>query len=397
MNHKFKNPIKDNKKLCSLLNKNKKKIIMTLSCFALLLVGCGSIIYAMPETSVTNEFETGIVDIKLNEYQIKDNKEVAWDTAMNILPGQTISKIPRIHNNGNDCYIRVKVEFNGTQEELEDDIFGINDNWVKKADGYYYYNDILETNESVDFFQGIKIPKDFSQEAQEETFYLDIDVDAIQSKNFLPDFNSSQPWGDIHIIECKTGEYDVTLFKKGNSKKLNVEYQGDIEQLITNEKDFFTNFSVMLPGDIYEDSIDLINNGNNDIKLYFRSEALNNTELLEKITLEISTEINNTTELVYKGPLKATELSENILLGQLPKNSSGKLNFKIEVPAELDNEYSILSDYVKWIFSTELIESKPIRTGDSKVIGAYLILAGVSLITLVTVYNTKRGEVYNEI
>ena len=54
-------------------------------------------IYAMSVIGVTNHFETGIVDIRLEEYQLDEmGREVAWQNKENILPGDTFSKIPRI-------------------------------------------------------------------------------------------------------------------------------------------------------------------------------------------------------------------------------------------------------------------------------------------------------------
>ena len=35
-------------------------------------------------------------------------KEVPWETEENVLPGGLISKIPRIVNDGADCYVRAK-------------------------------------------------------------------------------------------------------------------------------------------------------------------------------------------------------------------------------------------------------------------------------------------------
>ena len=61
-----------------------------------------SIVSAGNESSVVNHVSTGIVDIELSEYQIKDGKEVKWQDNPLVLPGTNVSKIPRIHNYGND-------------------------------------------------------------------------------------------------------------------------------------------------------------------------------------------------------------------------------------------------------------------------------------------------------
>ena len=38
-------------------------------------------------------------------------QEVPWETEENVLPGGLISKIPRIVNDGADCYVRAKIVF----------------------------------------------------------------------------------------------------------------------------------------------------------------------------------------------------------------------------------------------------------------------------------------------
>lgn len=377
---------------------NKKTInkrIAVISCLSFLLMGTGSVIYAMPEVSTENHFETGIVDIALNEYRLVDGEEEKWETAENILPGQDISKIPRIHNIGNDCYIRVKFTFRDTDEELEDTIYGMDESWSKESDGYYYYHEVLKSGDDLDIFQGLIVPQDFSQEAEGTEFFLDVDVDAIQSKNFIPDYDLNSPWGDIHIVVSeKEGEYDITSFAPGDSQEFRVEYQGDANKVITNAEDFFENFPVLMPGDEYEDSADLVNSSGNDVKLYFKSEAMYNTELLDKVNIIITSDISGKTETVYEGPIRADELSENKLLGIIPKNSKGKLNFKILVPEELDNEYSVLADCVKWVFSTEPIIPDKVKTGDNQTVGLYLMTAGISLAlgtVLVTVKSRKEN------
>lgn len=357
----------------------KKKLSIFLAGMAVVMITSGSVLFALPETEVTNHFTTGVVDIDLKEYQISEGKEVAYEDVEHILPGQTISKIPRIHNAGNACYVRVKLSLEGTEEEIE--IEGMGEEWLENEDGYYYYKDVLETGDVADVFQSVKIPPYFSQEEEEGKFRLKIDADAIQSENFKPNFEESNPWGEVEIQECKKeGEYDITTFKQADSQSLLVEYQGNTGKLIAKPDDFFVNFPVLLPGDSYKDSVELANTSNVPIKLYFKS-AVFDDELLEKMTLRITTQINDTSKTVYEGNLQAGKLEENQLLGVIPSDGSGKFEFEISVPAELDNEYTVLANQVKWIFSTEPIGEvlTEVQTGLAKKTGLFLLLSGVAL------------------
>lgn len=357
----------------------KKKLFICLICLSALMCGSGSLMLAMPETSVTNNFTTGIVDIELDEYQMKDGKEGPYADAEDILPGQAISKIPRIHNAGNDCYVRAKLTLQGTEQDIG--VFGMGEDWEKAEDGYFYYREILKTGEDTDLFQGIRIPEDFSQEEEGGTFSLRIGVDAIQSQNFRPDFGSDSPWGDVEIQECeKEGQYDISTFKKADSQSLQVTYQGGADKLAADPDDFFADFPVLLPGDSYSDAAEIRNEGDSPIKLYFRSEA-EDGGLLDKIQLTITSRIGGDTRMVYEGPIRADSLKASHLLGEIPAHGTGDFIFGISVPAELDNQYTVMEDKVKWVFSTEPIKENlfEVRTGDARRTGRFLLISGCAL------------------
>lgn len=404
----------------------KKKLFLILMGLSMLLLFSGTV-YAMKSVDVVNEFATGIVDIELEEYQKNENNvEEPWKDKSDILPGQNISKIPRIQNDGNDCYVRVKITYRDTEEINDECLFGMSEDWIKADDGYYYYTKVLPHGEDVDVFQGLIIPEDFSQDNEGKSFYIDIDADAIQSKNFTPDFQAAAPWGSVEILECeKEGMYDVSTFKESDSRSFQISYEGEVKGLMRNHDDFFENFPYLMPGDKFSDSAELVNNGNHDVKIYFRSEALDDSELLDKIKLKITTRIGGVTKVIYEGPLRAEDLSETIELGIIPKGKTAYFDFEIEVPAYLNNKYTILDSYVRWIFSTKPIikpstdpgepdkepETEPpytgpgsqyaesVRTGDDSKVGVMIILLGMSLLILTTTWYyrpKKRKEEQNE-
>lgn len=362
-----------------------------------IILFCTGAIYAMESVEVTNLFETGIVDIELDEYQKIGDVEEPWSDIEDVVPNQEISKIPRIENDGVDCYIRAKITFRNTDQVDDSCLFGMSDKWVKADDGYYYYTEIVPNGTSIDLFEGLIIPEDFAQTGEGEQFYLDIDTDAIQSKNFTPNFEAAAPWGSVEILECeKEGMYDVNTFHQSDSKAFQILYQGDTGKLIKNEEDFFSNFPYLMPGDVLSDTVDLVNDSDKDIKLYFRSEALDESELPDKILLTITTEIGGKEVTVYSGTLRAEDLSENVILGTIPKGSNGKFNFEIKVPEELNNQYTILDSYVKWIFSTEPIkeiEQIP-NTGDSLPQGLILCYIGfvLCMVSCIGLKHSRKKE-----
>lgn len=375
----------------------KKKLIILLLGVLLILSGCG-LIYAMISVDVTNHFETGIVDITLTEYQKVGDTEILWEDNPTVMPGDIVSKIPRIHNDGNDCYIRAKLAFRDTDEVSEDNLLGITDKWVKADDGYYYYTEILPHGEDTDIFRAVSIPDDLPEDTQGQTFYIDIDVDAIQSKNFTPQFNTAAPWGSVEILDCgKEGQYDISTFKQSDTQSFRIEYQGGIERLVKNSDDFFSNFPYLMPGDTYSDSASIVNDGDEDMKVYFRSAAEDPSDLLDKIQLTITTEIDGVTKVFYQGCLRAPELADNVILGIIPANSVGQFRFEISVPSELNNQYTIQDSLVKWIFSTEFIPnpSNP-TTGEDPAIRLSMGLMAVSIVgmgfIIIAGTNKKRRE-----
>lgn len=366
-------------------NNMYRQWMMGVLLISVLLCASGTAAYAMPETSVENNFETGIVDISLREYMLNENgEETEWVDPEAVLPGMQISKIPRITNEGNSCYVRVKLEFEGTETVDEEDIYGMDVNWSRAEDGYYYYKNILGESDSVDVFQGIRIPEDLSQEEmQGQKFTLNIDADAIQAANFTPDFEAAEPWGKVEILESTAEEgYDITAFKRGSNLSLEIEYQGSAGTMTADPDDFFSNIPYLMPGDEYSDSAVMKNESDHDMRIYFRSELLEEKEILDRIELLIEADTLEGRRTIYDGELCGKDITDSICLGTIPAGGQGEFSFAIRVPAELDNEYSLEAGCVKWIFSAEEIirEQIAVQTGDNnEKLGMALLGCGCSL------------------
>ena len=372
---------------------NRKRKIAIILCSAVVTLGIGT---AFGETvaSVVNNFNTGIVDIDLQQYEIVNGEEVESMGVTEVMPGRQVSRIARITNEAYDCYVRAKVAF--SKEDLsEEDLYGISEDWVRKDDGYYYYTKVLKTDESTDLFEGVSIPTDFSQELEEQRLNLDVNVDAIQSRNFNPNFNNGNPWGDVEILERKQGDYEMSQFKMNeDSNVFTVEYKGASEGLVINKDDFFSDFTTMMPGDVLEHDIELKNTGDNKIDLYFNTETVDDSELLDAIQLQISVDGKE----IYNGSINAEELNDKIKLGNY---GDGKMSFKVTVPAELNNHYSLLDSKVKWVFSADEQEPgggisqvidkiNPVKTGDPTVIAGWIVLLVGSAVACGVIVKKRR-------
>ncbi len=365
--------------------KGRRAVIIAGACLAALCIGGG--VWARSRTEVTNHLTTGLVDIDLREYKLESGQEVAWEGIPVVLPGMEISKIPRITNHGNDCYVRAKLDFTGLKEELakelEQGIYGWKEGWQRAGDGYYYYTQILSSQQRVDLFQGLEIPADFPESEAGKTFQLHIQADAIQSANFRPGFAMDSPWGQVEILECqKEGTYDLSAFQKAGQQKFSVTFEGNTERLFTQGKDFFENFPVLLPGDTYSDLATLRNDSSKPVKLYFHTQQLEDSPLLDRIGLTIGLTGDQKKE-IYRGKLRGEDLGEEFLLTTIPAGESRQLNFSLEVPADLDNSYSLSRALVKWVFAADPESSygvPQVDTGDyGRTERIFVLLLGAGL------------------
>ena len=130
----------------------------------------GTYAYYQDTVSVRNHISTGDINIGIQEYEVKDGKESLYadlDGRL-VLPSQKISKIPRITNYAQPCYVRVKIVCTGETLVLsEQDISGMPEEWIRAGE-YYYLTDPLDTGESADVFQTVTIPEEWTEASSDQ-------------------------------------------------------------------------------------------------------------------------------------------------------------------------------------------------------------------------------------
>lgn len=344
--------------------KHRKIIVLA----GVILLLFGSLFYIRAEkidpVSVINTIFTGHVQIELKQYEVKNGKEIPITTFETVLPGESLSLIPRIYNKGENCWIRAKVSWdtgeNGTN--IFPEINGMNLHW-KEIGEYYYYQMPLEKNENVSFFHEIKVP-DIYQNEDIEKLSMRIQVDAIQQANFEPDFTSTDPWYGQEIEVCIINT-ELTEKCPKLKKELLVEYNEAAKELLLVPKDFFINFETMMPGDIWQDTIQINNEGDEPLSLYFSSELYGEEEIyawMDKIILRMWS--NDRT--IYEGSLISKELEKGLLLYHYEPSQKEEIFFELEIPKELNNTYALKEGKVKWSFYAEQSKENSSETNEEE-------------------------------
>lgn len=307
--------------------------------------------------SVQNHIQTGDVNIGIQEYEEKEGKEFLYTGSEGrmVLPSQRISKIPRVTNYAEPCYLRVKISSHSEMPDCEtQEIFGMSEEWIQ-AEGYYYWPEPLETGGSVDIFQGVTIPSNWTEETSGKTLGLTITAEAVQADHFTPDFQSEQPWGEQEIELCVHEQDGSVTEVEKTYQRMTVSYEGAARNLVAVPGDFFINLGTAMPGDSLSDTVAVRNTTATEAEFFFRTEipeGLTDEErdLMEQFELEIVREGS----LLYSGSLGAEALRETpVSLGVYQPGEEGSIHFTLKLPAELKNVYARRETFVNWIFSVQ--------------------------------------------
>lgn len=151
--------------------------------------------------------------------------------------------------------------------------------------------------------------------------------------------------------------YSITAFAANDAK---VVYNGGNQNMVMTEgSDLFLNFKTLVPGDKTEQNISIVNNSNEAFRLRLSAETLENMELLDELSITVSSMRSGTniTTVLYSGAASAwkvnTDGSSYIDLGSYTPNYEGQLKVELEVPEKLSNEFAGKEAKIKWTFAME--------------------------------------------
>jgi hypothetical protein len=352
-------------------------------------------IYALANQSVINSAGTGIVDIKLQTYKLNDiNEETLYgNEKTDVMPGQIISLIPKVTNLAEDCYIRFKAFYIKDSVDISSYVTDLSTDFEKHGD-YYYYKNIFEKDNKINLFSTIKIPENVDELILSNEFVLTITVEAIQSKNFEPDYSLADPWNGVPVTECVNESYNID---SEDLSKIILEFDNDTQKDFDVPSDFLKSLHFMMPGDTLRETIDFKDTDKKNAKYYLQinlDEQLDKEkDLLSKIDLIIR---NKSGEIIYNGK---ADPDGKILLGNYQIGDDDKFTFEIHLPTDLSNEYTMLNPEMTFVFTAdyENDEDKPgsPKTGDNiyVTITIFFISAIGLVITIIYGYRLRDKDI----
>lgn len=166
----------------------KTKAIVSAGLIGALCIG-GAFAYFTDKADLVNTFKfSGKASITAGETMNPDDPtdpgDIPYEDPTNPVPGQTISKQPYFTNSGDIAvYARAKVTYVNPSDMTEPEVVtadnwlsdlsllnetgaGVCAGWNKNADGYYYYDGVVDANETVDtkhyLFTGVKMPSEWN-------------------------------------------------------------------------------------------------------------------------------------------------------------------------------------------------------------------------------------------
>lgn len=172
----------------------KRRLLIVFGVAAVLaILSTGTLAYVTVDQPVENVVTAGSVKVEIHEKMA--NGEDFPKEGINVLPGDTVSKIVTFENVGtHPMYLRVKLAKGVNDENLSAEdclIMDINTkNWTYK-DGYYYYNHVIEAGRTTDalmtevHIDGWAVDNAYLG----KKFTLDVTAEAVQSE-----YNGNTVW-----------------------------------------------------------------------------------------------------------------------------------------------------------------------------------------------------------
>ncbi len=189
-----------------------------------------------------------------------------------------------------------------------------------------------------------------------------------------------------------------------------VSYQGGAEKFVFlpgssyTDTDLFDGFKNVMPGDTLTQTVEVRNRFLNtgSVRIYLRAVAHDEQSnplssavaasgetvaTMSDFLSQLYMEVWQGDKCIYTGsPDELDGLKNNVLLGTIPRFKSTTLTVKLQVPAELGNEYANRVGEVDWVFTAEELDPQgnP-KTGDTSNLTLWICVMVVCLAAIAVV------------
>lgn len=367
----------------------KKRLKYCISAALIFVLLATAAIYAasMYRLSYVEKFETGKVDIYIQEISAVEEGEEPGSQPL-AEANKDLSYVPQIINRAADCYVRAKVEIimDGECERplSLDDVYGLNGDWICRGDYFYYTKTLLE-GEQVNLFEGLHIPEDWEY-GDSNGFDVDVKAEAVQSANFMPDFNSELPWGAVELktVASASGNECVEAVPVSAVSEVEYDSAGGFQ---CDTSDLFDEFEGMMPGGCCEKTVKLKNSAKTTLSASLEITA-EDSEFNNKLKLKI---FSDDVE-VFDGTVAEASCAEGLSITDIPKGKTGNITFQVSLPADADNSYAENREVAVWDINVEEVPDDSVQTGDYSMLVPYVVIAAFALLLMMCAAFNKRKE-----
>lgn len=361
---------------------------------------------AFTQVSVKKQIFTERVDIRLEELTQQEDERKIWVDGIKVMPGMTVSKIPRIYNDGADCYVRAAVEFSGGEQTGQtlsmEQLTGISGDWIRKGD-WFYYAEILPAGTYTDFFSGISIPDTWEQQEDPDgaEWTVTVRADAIQAAHILPDFFMEDPWSTVGDYTVETAEHTgaVSGEAPGPSFTGTVTLDEETRGLLADPDVFLEDFGGFLPGDTQTRTVMLRNSTDEYRELYIQISAIAENQWMKDMELKVAVEAEGGQNIFAQGSLQDDRWRERRKLCGLAPGEQVSLEITISMPEQLGNAYAAQTGEVELILSSDR-SVQPAVTNDRSSLRRWCLMAGsagIAAVGIPVVCRRKKDGRYKNI
>lgn len=189
-----------------------------------------------------------------------------------------------------------------------------------------------------------------------------------------------------------------------------VSYQGGAEKFVFlpgssyTDTDLFDGFKNVMPGDTLTQTVEVRNRflSTGSVRIYLRAVAHDEqtnplssavaasgetVATMSDFLSQLYMEVWQGDKCIYTGsPDELDGLKNNVLLGTIPRFKSTTLTVKLQVPAELGNEYANRVGEVDWVFTAEELDPQGSpKTGDTSNLTLWICVMVVCLVAIAVV------------